>query len=257
MEIVHGDRHRPCRRTRDVTGPTKPLHVSVSPLSRAAHKPCATHGPLHAVTNTAAANPDRSSNTDPRGPASEILQDLLRDLPPDHFTLAWLSKYLHRGSFGIIVLILALIAMIPGISYVAGLLLLAPAIEMIAGRSAPTFPRRIADRPLPSQQLAAMVRRVLPSLTDVERVIRPRWQLPLGATKRLVGVAVLLLTLLLLLTPLPLIQVVPGLVIVILSVAYVEDDGLLLGFGLLATLILVGVSATALWGMISAVGALL
>lgn len=102
-----------------------------------------------------------------------------------------------------------------------------------------------------------MVRRVLPSLTYVERVIRPRWQLPLGATKRLVGVAVLLLTLLLLLTPLPLIQVVPGLIIVILSVAYVEDDGLLLGFGLLATLILVGVSATALWGMISAVGALL
>jgi hypothetical protein len=93
---------------------------------------------------------------------------------------------------------------------------------------------------------------VVPSLTYVERVIRPRWRLPLGTSKRLVGVAVLLLTVLLLLTPLPLIQVVPGLIIVALSVAYVEDDGLLLSLGLLATLALVGASATAVWGMISA-----
>ena len=205
---------------------------------------------------TAAANPARSANSDARVPASQVLQGLLRDLPPDHFTLAWLSRYLHRGSFGVIILILALIAMVPGISYVAGLLLLAPATEMIAGRSVPTFPRRIADRPLPSRRLAAMVRRVVRSLTYVETVIRPRWQLPLGATKRLFGVATLLLTVLLLLTPLPLIQVVPGLVIVVLSVAYIEDDGLLLSLGLLATLILVGASATAVWGMIRAAAAI-
>jgi hypothetical protein len=208
------------------------------------------------VTGAPAANPDRSANTEARGPASEVLQDLLRDLPPDHFTLAWLSRYLRRGSFGVIVLILALIAMVPGVSYVAGFLLLAPAIEMIAGRRAPTFPRRIADLPLPSRRLAAVVRRVVPSLTYVERVIRPRWRLPLGTSKRLVGVAVLLLTVLLLLTPLPLIQVVPGLIIVALSVAYVEDDGLLLSLGLLATLTLVGASATAVWGMISAATAI-
>ncbi|HEY1746329.1 MAG TPA: exopolysaccharide biosynthesis protein [Xanthobacteraceae bacterium] len=200
--------------------------------------------------------PWKVEQTDARGPASEVLQNLLRDLPPDRFTLAWLSKYLDRGSFGVIVLILALIAMAPGLSYVAGLLLLAPAIEMIAGRSAPTFPRRIADRPLPSRRLAGIVQRVVPSLTYVEKVIRPRWQLPLGATERLVGVAVLLLTVLLLLTPLPFIQVVPGLIIVVLAIGYVEDDGLLLSLGLLAALSLVGASATAVWGLISAAAAI-
>src|ERR1700691_703460 len=119
-------------------------------------------------------NPKRPSVTNPSIPASEVLQELLDNLPSDHFTLGWLSSHLHRRSFGIIVLVLALIAMVPGISYVAGLLLLAPAIEMIAGRSAPTFPRRIADRHLPSRHLAAMVRRMLPSLRYLERVIRPR-----------------------------------------------------------------------------------
>lgn len=191
--------------------------------------------------------PDRSVLV----PASRALQELVDNLPPDHFTLGWLSNHLHRRSFGVVALILALIAMVPGISYVAGLLLWAPAIEMIAGRCAPTFPGRIANRPLPTRHLAVAVRRAVPTLKFLERVIRPRWRVPSGITKRLVGVAVLLLTALLLLTPLPLIQVVPALVIVALSVAYVEDDGLLLSLGLLATLSLVGASLAAVWGIIA------
>jgi hypothetical protein len=182
-------------------------------------------------------------------PASEVLNAMLESLPADHFTLGWLSSHLHRRSFGVIVLVLALIAMVPGISYIAGLLLLAPAIEMIAGHKAPNFPRFIADRLLPTRHLAYAVQRAVPMLKHLERVIRPRWQMPLETTKRLVGVAVFVLTSLLLLTPLPFIQVVPGVIIIVLSVAYLEDDGLLLSAGLLATLILAAASAGAVWGM--------
>jgi hypothetical protein len=184
-------------------------------------------------------------------PASEVLKAMLNSLPPDHFTLSWLSSHLHRRSFGVIVLILALIAMVPGISYLAGLLLLAPAIEMMAGRKAPTFPGRIGNHPFSTRHLAFAVRRAVPLLAYLERVIRPRWKIPVLATRRIVGLAVFLLTALLLLTPLPFIQVVPGIVIVILSVAYLEDDGLFLFFGLLATLVLVILSAGAVWGMIA------
>jgi hypothetical protein len=185
-------------------------------------------------------------------PASEVLQEMLDSLPPDHFTLGWLSSHLHRRSFGVIVLVLALIAMVPGLSYVAGFLLFAPAIEMIAGHDAPTFPDRIANRPLPTHHLTLAVRRTMPILRYLERIIRPRWQMPFETTKRLVGTAVFLLTALLLLTPLPLIQVVPGIIIVVLSVAYLEDDGVLLSLGLLATLALLAASAGAVWGMIVA-----
>lgn len=194
---------------------------------------------------------ERSADNTARGPASEVLQQLLDNLPPDHFTLGWLSGQLHRRSFGVIVLVLALISIVPGISYIAGLLLLAPAIDMIAGRSAPTFPHQIASRPLPTRHLAGVVGRAVPALRYLERIIRPRWQISSGAPKRLVGVAVIFLTAVLLLTPLPLAQVVPALIIVVLSVAYVEDDGLLLSLGLLATLVVVAVSAGAVWGMIA------
>jgi hypothetical protein len=208
--------------------------------------------PAGGAMGGAAEQPKRSSDSGVPVPASEALERMLDSLPPDHFTLKWLSGYLQRRSFGLIVLVLALIAMIPGVSYIAGLLLFAPAIEMIMGKSAPVFPNRIANYPLPTRALNAAVRRTLPALIYLERIIRPRWKLPLATTKRLVGIAVFLLTALLLLTPLPFIQVVPGIIIIVLSVAYLEDDGLLLLLGLFATLALLAASAGAVWGMIVA-----
>jgi hypothetical protein len=58
---------------------------------------------------------------------------------------------LQKQSFGLIMLLLAIVAIAPGISIVGGLLLLIPAFQMIAGRAAPVFPRRIADRALAYQ----------------------------------------------------------------------------------------------------------
>jgi len=58
---------------------------------------------------------------------SVVLQRLHDEAPPDHFTLAWLMDRLRKRSFGMIMLRLALVTMVPGIS----------------------IPRRIATRPLP------------------------------------------------------------------------------------------------------------
>jgi hypothetical protein len=182
-------------------------------------------------------------------PASAVLQGLLNDAPADQFSLVWLLGQLHRRSFGFIMLLLALVAMLPGISYVAGLLLAVPALEMIGGRVAPVFPRGIATRPLPTRHLARTVRRAIPVLRYLERAIHPRWHTPLEVTKRVVGVVVLLLTVLLLLAPVPMIQVVPALVIVLISLAYLEEDGVLLSIALLIAVALLAVTGVAVWKM--------
>jgi hypothetical protein len=70
------------------------------------------------------------------------------------------------------------------------------------------------------------------------------------AAKRAVGVVVLLLTLVLLLTPLPLSNVAPAMVISLISLAYVEEDGLLLSVGFLAAAILIGLGSVAVWGTV-------
>ncbi len=176
-----------------------------------------------------------------------MLQRLLDEAPKDHFTLGWLMGGLHKRSFGIIMLLLALVAMAPGVSIVAGVLLMIPALQMIAGQPAPVFPRRLAARPLPTRHLAALVQRAVPVLRYLEKVIRPRWPTPFEATKRLVGFVVLILNTTLVFTPIPLSNVVPALVIALISLAYLEEDGLLLSIALLDAVVVLTVELALVW----------
>ena len=186
---------------------------------------------------------------DPRSviPTSVVLQRLHDEAPTDHFTLGWLMGSLQKRSFGIIMLLLALVAIAPGVSIVASLLLLIPAFEMIAGRSAPVFPRFIATRPLPTRHLAALVQRAVPVMRYLERVIHPRWPTPFDATKRLVGVVVAILSISLVFIPIPLSNVIPALVIALIALAYLEEDGLLLSIALLNAVIVMAVEVIAVW----------
>jgi hypothetical protein len=180
-------------------------------------------------------------------PASVVLQRLHDEAPIDHFTLGWLLARLHKHSFGIIMLLLALVATAPGISYIAGLLLMVPALEMIAGRAAPSFPRGIAARPIPTRHLAALMQRAVPVLRFLEKATYPRWPTPPQATKRLVGMVVLLLDICVVFSPIPFTSILPALVIGLISLAYLEQDGLLLLIGLFAAVVVLAIAAAAVW----------
>ncbi len=176
-----------------------------------------------------------------------MLQRLHDEASKDHFTLGWLIGGLSKRSFGIIMLLLAIVAMTPGVSMVAGLLLMIPAFQMIAGKPAPVFPRCIAVRPLPTRHLAASVQRAVPVLRYLEKLIHPRWPTPFEATKRVVGAVVVILSVTLVFTPIPLSNVVPALVIALISLAYLEEDGLLLSIALLAAVIVLTVELALVW----------
>jgi hypothetical protein len=178
-------------------------------------------------------------------PTSVVLQGLHDEAPADHFTLDWLMGKLRRRSYGIIMILLAMVEIAPGVSVVASLLLLVPAFQMIAGQPAPVFPRRIATRPFPTRHLAALVQRAVPVLRYLEKVIHPRWPTPLEATKRLVGAVVLIVDIAVVFTPIPFSNVVPALVIALIALAYLEEDGLLLSIALLAAVIVLAVAVAA------------
>lgn len=183
-------------------------------------------------------------------PTSVVLQRLHDEAPKDQFTLGWLMGSLQKRSFGIIMLLLAVVATAPGVSVVAGLLLMIPAFQMMAGQPAPVFPRRIAARSFPTRHLAALVQRAVPVLKFLEKIVRPRWPTPLEATKRLVGTVIVILNLIVVFVPIPLSNVAPALVIALISLAYLEEDGVLLSIALLAAAILLAVAATAIWQLV-------
>jgi hypothetical protein len=184
-------------------------------------------------------------------PMSAVLDTLLKDAPEDYVTLEGLMAGLHERSFGIVILLLGLVGLIPGISAPAGILLSILAFQMMMGRPHPAFPRPISSRRLQTRQLARLLMRAVRVLKYLERLIHPRWRTPFEATQRVVGFVILLLSAILLL-PVPLSNLPPALVILLISLALIEEDGVLLAAALLGAVILLSVTSVAIWEAVRA-----
>jgi hypothetical protein len=78
-------------------------------------------------------------------PTSQLLKELIAQDPDGPVDLEWLLGYLDRLSFGLLLLLLGLLVIIPGVATVATLALLFHAVQMILGRSAPSFPRFVEE----------------------------------------------------------------------------------------------------------------
>jgi hypothetical protein len=185
-------------------------------------------------------------------PTSEVLRGLLDQAPADGVTLGWLLDKLHKRSFGIVLLLLALIGLAPGTSPVVGLLLTIPAIQMILARASPAFPRMITSRRFSTQRLVRLVDRAVPVLRRMETVIHPRWKTPFDATTRVVGLVVLALTSVFF-VPIPLSNIVPAVTIMLIALAYLEEDGVLLALSLAAAAAVLFVATFTIWQSVKAV----
>jgi len=183
-----------------------------------------------------------------RMPSSRVLEEVIRQAPAEYVTVGWLTSTLPQHSFGIIMLSLGLLATTPVGSTVPGLILAVMAVQLIVGRTEPVFPHFIMTRRLSTKQLLRLGGRAIHVLQYLEKVVHPRWPMTFEPGKHTVGVMVLLLTAVLLLTPVPLSNVAPAMVISLISLAYVEEDGLLLSVALLSAII--GIASAAVWGTI-------
>jgi hypothetical protein len=188
------------------------------------------------------------TGTKQRTPSSRVLEQVIRQAPADYFTVGWLTSTLQQRSFGFVMLFLGLLATIPVGSTIPGLMLAAMAVQLVAGRREPVFPDFIRTHRLRTSHLRRLGGRAVQLLTYFEKAVHPRGPMIFEAMKPIVGVVVLLLTAVLLLTPVPLSNVAPAIVIALMSLAYVEDDGLLLCIALLAAIILIVIASAAIWG---------
>jgi hypothetical protein len=150
----------------------------------------------------------------------------------------WVLSTLHQRSFGVVILFLGVLATAPVGSSV-------PGIMLTAWQS--IFARFITNRWLPTQYLFRLGDRAIPVLRYLERVVHPRWPRAFDVARRFVGIVVLLLTAALLLTS---DSLHPAVLIILIALAYIEEDGLLLCLAFLAAFILIGIASVAVWGTI-------
>jgi hypothetical protein len=186
----------------------------------------------------------------PYKPTSTVLDGLIEAAPASHVTMDWLLAHLRSRSFGILFLVLGVCGLIPLISPLAGLLLVIVAFQMVRGHDGPFLPRRLGSRPIATAKLVSMLSRIIPILRYLERFVRPRWPTPVEITKRVIGGVVILLSLGLFI-PFPLSNIPFGLNIILLSFAYLEQDGVLLSLALAAALCLLAAVLGATWSTMS------
>jgi hypothetical protein len=186
-------------------------------------------------------------------PTSTVLRDLLAHDSGETVTLGYLVGKLGHRSFGIVLLILGLLAILPGVSAIVGVIIPIPAYQMMRARRYPVFPRVLASKSFRKRRLASVVNHAVPLLRYLEKYIRPRWQTPFETTKRVVGVAIFL-TGTLLFVPVPFSNFLPALMIILLAFAFLEEDGVALLIALAVTLALLLVAAGLIWQAMSTAG---
>jgi hypothetical protein len=169
-----------------------------------------------------------------------------------HVTVGWLMAELGDRSFGLTLLVMAIVALMPGASALVGVLIAWPSIQLILGHDEAVLPRLLARREISVDRLARLIAVVVPRLAWIERLIRPRLPSLFETTRRMTGAAMLLLGLSLIL-PVPFTQVVPALVIMMLALAYLEEDGLALLLALFAAVCSLAMTAGAVWGALETI----
>ncbi|MBX3501384.1 MAG: exopolysaccharide biosynthesis protein [Alphaproteobacteria bacterium] len=185
-------------------------------------------------------------------PTSEVLDDLFARAP-DEVTVDWLIDNLHERSFGIVLLVMAVLGMLPGASPVVGVLLLFPAWQLMRAHETPILPGVVARRRLSGEQVRRVGRRLRWPLRKLEAVIRPRWPEMFEILRRAVGVSIMLLAPTML-WPFPFSQIPPAIAIMLLAIAHLEEDGVLLIFALAGTLASFAVTAATVWAAIRTTG---
>jgi Exopolysaccharide synthesis, ExoD len=110
--------------------------------------PSSPRQPLRSVTTSAnlTSMPPVSGAPPAPTPTSQLLAELIAKAPDGPVDLEWLLSHLDRRSFGLLLLLLGMLVVIPGVATIATLALLFPAVQMMLGRSSPSFPRFMSKR---------------------------------------------------------------------------------------------------------------
>jgi hypothetical protein len=166
--------------------------------------------------------------------------------------VVWLLEQLGRRSFGLTFFVMGMVALVPGASTLVGVLLAWPAVQLMLGHEAAEMPRLIGRRTVAVPRLARVIALLTPRLARLERLVRPRWPELFSTLRRPTGVAMLLLGLSMI-SPVPFSHVVPALVIMLLALAYLEEDGLVLLLALAGAMAALAITAATVWGTVETI----
>jgi hypothetical protein len=160
-----------------------------------------------------------------------MLEDLLEAFPGEFVSVGELIDQLDSRAHGVLLLVLALpmcIPNVPGISTIFGVLMLAPAVQLVLGSKRLWVPNRVRNWRVDCNALRRTIQLSTPTLKRVEKLIKPRWsRLTRFPATILVGLQTLLMAVILIL-PIPFANWPPGITVAMTALALLQRDGKLM-----------------------------
>jgi len=170
---------------------------------------------------------------------SLVLRAVIETAPGDTISVREIIEAFGERAFGFVIILFSLpncIPAPPGMNSVFGVPVLLFAVQLALGFKKPWLPRRILDKRFRVATFRKIIDAAEPKLRRVENLLRPRHTVLFGPRgDRLIGVFAVILAICVI-VPLPGTNWVPSIALVILSMAILQEDGLVLGFGILAGL---------------------
>lgn len=167
---------------------------------------------------------------------SEIIRNFLEHIENEFFTLNELITLLKERSFGILILLIALpnaflIAAIPGISTIFGLMLIFVSFQMILQRKKIWLPKRLGHKKFSKKHFEHILTVSNPYLSRVEKNLKLRWKFLTSLFfERILGFICLVHGILIAL-PIPLGNFLSGTSLVFLALGTIFKDGLFILIG--------------------------
>jgi hypothetical protein len=154
-----------------------------------------------------------------------------------------MSRIAERG-FGMLLVLLALPTLVPvlppGSAATIGLIYTFIGFQMLLGRKYPWLPQRIRNYRLSENAAQKLRERGVSFFKNLERFSRARWPfMETALMLRLVALTIILMGFILF-TPLPFMNTIPALAVMLLGTGLLNRDGLLLLTGLVLSFSLLG-----------------
>ncbi|MBS0384888.1 MAG: exopolysaccharide biosynthesis protein [Proteobacteria bacterium] len=170
----------------------------------------------------------RPASPETKASTSAVLMHLAQAEGEERISVGEIVSRLGDRAPGLLLVMLALpmcIPNVPGISTIFGLLMLAPAMQLVLAREQLWLPNRVRAWTVSRAALSNALRRAAPTLRKIERFVGARWTMfVLPPAEQLLGLQTLLMALVLML-PIPGGNWPPGITVAATGLALAQRDG--------------------------------
>ncbi len=168
---------------------------------------------------------------------SSLLEKVVADSNSGKVTFAYFLHQFERRSFAGIFFILAVLCLLPGVSVIAGFVMILPSVQLLLGWNVPAFPHFIDNKTIAVKRLRSWSSWLIPKIEWLEQYVKPRYLfLSSRSAQYLIGFVALVMAVIVA-VPFPLSNFLPAFAMLFISIGMLERDGLMIGVGLLISLL--------------------